>query len=276
MPDPRPRPPAPRPPAPRPIAAILGAPVLALCWLTRLPVGRFLPDPAPPLQRALWAFPLAGMVIGGAGAAVLALALWLGLTPLIAAVLAIGAQVWLTGGLHEDGLADLADGMGGATRDRRLEIMRDSRIGSYGALALGLTCALRVAALAALPPAQAMLALVACGALSRAGIVAALRWLEPARGDGLGRGAGRPTDGTVAIALALGLAPFFVASFFGPGLPFAGAIVAVLGCWAGQIAVGIKAKQALGGQTGDVLGAVQQFGEVTAVVALVAALAEKA
>lgn len=255
---------------------LLAAPVLALCWLTRLPVGRFLPDPAPQLQSALWAFPLAGLVVGGAGALVLALALWLGLTPLIAALLAVGAQIWLTGGLHEDGLADLADGMGGATRERRLEIMRDSRIGSYGALALGLTTALRVAALAALPPMAAMIALVALSALSRAGIVAVLRWLEPARGDGLGRGAGRPPAGVVAWALAIGLMPFFAASLWPLTFPPMAGLAAVLGCFCGQILVGTKAKRVLGGQTGDVLGAVQQIGEVTALVALAAILVEKA
>ncbi|MDF3605491.1 adenosylcobinamide-GDP ribazoletransferase [Paracoccus sp. DMF-8] len=255
---------------------LLAAPVLALCWLTRLPVGRFLPDPAPQLQSALWAFPLAGMVVGGAGALVLGLALWLGLTLLIAALLAVAAQIWLTGGLHEDGLADLADGMGGATRDRRLEIMRDSRIGSYGVLALGLTSALRVAALAALPPVSAMIALVALGALSRAGIVAALRWLEPARGDGLGRGAGRPPAGVVAAAICLGLMPFFAASVCPVAFPPLAGMIAVLGCFCGQILIGIKAKRALGGQTGDVLGAVQQIGEVSALVALAAILVEKA
>lgn len=255
---------------------LLAAPLLSLCWLTRLPVGRFLPDPAPKLQDALWAFPLAGMVVGGAGALVLTLALLVGLTPLIAALLAVGAQIWLTGGLHEDGLADLADGMGGATRDRRLEIMRDSRIGSYGALALGLTCALRVAALSALPPVAAAIALVALGALSRGGIVAALRWLEPARGDGLGRTAGRPSGRITAVALAIGMIPFFVASLCLFALPFHAGLLSALACLGAQILIGIKAKQALGGQTGDVLGAAQQIGEMTALVALVALLVEKA
>ena len=110
--------------------------VTALVWLTRLPLGRFLPGTPVPLARAAWAFPLAGLAVAMAAAAVLLLADTLGLSAAIAAILAVGMQVWLTGGLHEDGLADYADGCGGATRARSLEIMRDSRIGSYGVLAL--------------------------------------------------------------------------------------------------------------------------------------------
>ncbi|MDO5703976.1 MAG: adenosylcobinamide-GDP ribazoletransferase, partial [Paracoccus sp. (in: a-proteobacteria)] len=106
--------------------------VLAVAFLTRLPVARLLPAHIIPLNSAAWAFPLAGAVVGGAGAAVLAVAVGAGFPVLLAALLALSAMILTTGGLHEDGLADLADAAGGATRERRLEIMRDSRIGSYG------------------------------------------------------------------------------------------------------------------------------------------------
>ncbi|MDN3711343.1 adenosylcobinamide-GDP ribazoletransferase [Paracoccus cavernae] len=92
-----------------------------------------------------------GLVVGSIAAAVFAATMALGLPQALAAILAVAAMVWLSGGLHEDGLADLADGMGGPNRERRLEIMRDSRIGSYGALTLGLVTAIRITALAVLP-----------------------------------------------------------------------------------------------------------------------------
>lgn len=256
------------------LRSLLAAPVLALLWLTRLPVGRFLPRPAPTLQSALWAFPVAGMVVGALAGLVLVMAWWLGLPPVVAALLAVGAQVWLTGGLHEDGLADFADGMGGRTIEKRLEIMRDSRIGSYGALTLGLVMALRVAALAALEPVVAIAALVSVAAFSRAGIVLALYLLPPARSDGLGRGAGRPSRAMLAATLAVGFAAFVVASFCDVWPVGILVIAAPLSCLAAQGLVEIKAQQKLGGQTGDVLGAVQQAGEVAALLAIAALAGE--
>ena len=115
---------------------------LALMLLTRLPAGRI--DPAPTIAAAAWAFPLAGAVVGVLQALVLIAAIGLGLPMAMAAGLALAAGVLATGGLHEDGLADCADGFGGGRSPaRKLEIMRDSRIGSYGALALILGLGLR-------------------------------------------------------------------------------------------------------------------------------------
>lgn len=246
--------------------------VLALLWLSRLPLGRWLPDPAPALASALWAFPLAGVVIGGLAALVFGLAVWAGLPPLIAALLAIGAQIWLTGGLHEDGLADFADGMGGPTPEVRLAIMRDSRIGSYGVLTLIVVIGLRVALLAALPLWQAVAALIAVAALSRSGIVAGLRLLPAARGDGLGKRAGRPAPKTLAITLIFGALPMVLLAGIGiwPAISVAAMLLA---CVVGQTLIGRQAQRALGGQTGDVLGAIQQAGECAALLALVATLA---
>ncbi len=160
---------------------------LALALLTRLPVGR-LPDPAPPLAASAWAWPLAGL----AAAILPALVFWAApLPPLMAALLALAAGVVATGGLHEDGLSDVADGFGGGpTRERKLEIMKDSRIGSYGALALALGLGLRATGLAAAPDAcTGAAALLALGAASRAGLPAAMVLLAPARPGGLGAAA---------------------------------------------------------------------------------------
>ena len=139
------------------------------------------PAPAAPLDidRIAWAAPVAGAVVGLIGALVLALTALLGLPLLLRAGLATAALVAATGALHEDGLADVADGFGGgATRERKLEIMRDSRIGAYGAIALALALILRVGALTAALDGgfwRAGLSLILVAALSRAGGVDAAR-----------------------------------------------------------------------------------------------------
>lgn len=226
---------------------------LALGFLTRLPLGRDL-APLPRLADAAWAFPLAGLVAALPGA----LILW-ALPGALGAILAIGATIWLTGGLHEDGLADLADGMGARDPARRLEVMRDSRIGSFGVLALGLVTALRIAALAGTD--MAPLALIAVAMASRAGIAAAMR-LPPARASGLGAGAGRPA--LRVLAGAAGLAA--VAALLLLGVAAALCMLAAVAL--AQAWLAARAMRRLGGQTGDVLGALQQVGEAAGLVAL--------
>lgn len=244
---------------------------LALVWLTRLPAGRLLPATPPALARAAWAFPLAGLAVGLIGAAVLALAAFAGLPAPVAALLTVGAMILVTGGLHEDGLADFADGSGGATPERRLEIMRDSRIGSYGVLALIVTIGLRVAAVAALfgDPWLAAAALAGMAAASRAGMAAGLGLMPPARRDGLGHAAGRPGRGAVAAALALGVAALLPPALCLPHPPAAWLLPAAAMA-AAQLWLARRAMRGLGGQTGDVLGAMQQAGEVAGLVALTA------
>lgn len=256
---------------PKPISGL----ALALVWLTRLPVGGLLPANPPTLSQVAWAFPLVGLILGAAAGAVLGLAHWLGLGAAISALLAIATLVWLTGGLHEDGLADLADGMGGRTTERRLEIMRDSRIGSYGALTLGLVTALRVCSVAALPIGAAVAALIVAGGASRAAMVIAMRQLPPARPDGLGKSAGRPSlaGAALAVALALGLAGLVLLIDARQGA-WALVLAAALGA-AVQIYIQNLARKRLGGLTGDVLGAVQQGTECAFLVAFAAAFAEK-
>lgn len=238
---------------------------LALMLLTRLPAGR-LPDPAPTIGASVWAFPLAGLAVGALAALTLAAALALSLPPALAAGLALGVQVMVTGALHEDGLADLADGLwGGRTPERRLEIMRDSRIGSYGALALILSIGLRWQALAVIAAAPlAPLALIALAMTSRVAPAALLAALPPARGDGMGRSATGANRQAVLIGAALALLPAL-------------ALPGTLPMLAVQLALGLGvarlAMARLGGQTGDVLGASQQLTELGGALVLAAALA---
>jgi len=176
----------------------------ALGLLTRLPVPV---TEAARGARAAWAWPLAGAVLGGLAAFAGGAALALGLPAPVAALLALGALVMLSGGLHEDGLADAADGLwGGWTREQRLAIMCDSRIGSYGVIALVLGLGLRAVALTlvfAEGAAAAAAALVIAAMVSRAAMAGVMAALPPARADGLARGQGRPPRATVALGAAL-------------------------------------------------------------------------
>ncbi|SFP71199.1 adenosylcobinamide-GDP ribazoletransferase [Tranquillimonas alkanivorans] len=236
----------------------------ALALLTRLPVRASGTRGA----EAAWAWPLAGAVVGALAGLVGLASAFVGLPPAVAAGLALATAVVVTGGLHEDGLADAADGLwGGWTRDRRLEIMRDSRIGSYGVLALVLSLGLRWSALTALFAAGHVLwPLLAAGALSRAPMVALAARLPNARGEGLSAATGRPSAHVERLALFVA----FGLGFLGTGLallwPAVAVTLAAFGC--ARIA---RAK--IGGQTGDILGATQQVGEIAALAALAAVLA---
>jgi adenosylcobinamide-GDP ribazoletransferase len=238
---------------------------LGLMFLTRLPIrlDGALPDDA--LARAAWSFPVVGVLVAlaGAGAAILADAI--GLPAPASALLALAATVALTGALHEDGLADTVDGLGGGrTRERKLEIMKDSRIGSYGVLALVIGVGLRAAALASLvqePRLHLLGALVAAHAGSRGLLPILMRALPPARPGGLGASAGVPSISTALAALALGAFAGFWG--LGGGLGLAGMILALIGLGV----VGALARRQLGGYTGDVLGAAQQVGEIILLLA---------
>jgi adenosylcobinamide-GDP ribazoletransferase len=235
----------------------------ALALLTRLPLR-------PGFGRgaaAAWAWPLAGVAVALVSALSGTLALGLGLPPALTAGLILAAQVALTGALHEDGLADSADGLwGGHDRARRLEIMKDSRIGSYGVLALGLSLILRWAALSALLSAGWLFGpLIASAALSRAPMTVLAAALPNARGHGLSSHVGQPGQdtATLAVASAAGIALLAVGwSLLAPVL-----WVALV-----SIAVAAIAKAKLGGQTGDILGASQQLAEIAALAAFAALL----
>ncbi len=239
--------------------------IVALSFYTRLP---FRPDRASSgeeLARANWAAPVAGAVVGLFGALTYALAHAAGLGPLPAAGLAIVATLVVTGALHEDGLADMADAFGaGATPHTRLAIMRDSRIGTFGACALILSIGLRWAALASLAePKRIAVALIAAHAAARAMPPLLMFLIPPARSDGLSAAAGLPpADGVAATAL-LGLAALLLGLGFGRGL-IATALLALC-----LVAIRWLALNKIGGQTGDVLGALEQISEIA--ILLVAA-----
>ena len=120
----------------------------------------------------MWAFPVVGAVVGAIGGAVFWVCARLGMPPGVAAVWTLASMLLVTGALHEDGLADFADGLGGGrTRERKLEIMRDSRIGTFGGLALMLSLAARGTALATLAqPVRVVVALIVAAALGRGAI----------------------------------------------------------------------------------------------------------
>lgn len=240
----------------------------AMSALTRLPMGRREHDRIRPLAEAAWTFPIVGLVVGGIGGGVFALATWLGLPATVAALLCVGSLVAVTGAFHEDGLADVADGFGGGwDRDSKLRIMRDSRIGTFGVIAIVLSLGLRAAAIAALAePVVVASAVILAGIVSRASIPFVQRALPPAREDGLGAGAGVPTVRGVAAATLLSLA----AAVALLPLPVAGAAVVAIAIVVWGVAV--LARRQIGGFTGDVLGAVQQVSEIAALLAVVALL----
>jgi adenosylcobinamide-GDP ribazoletransferase len=204
-------------------------------------------------------------LVGLAGAFAYKVASRLGLPPNLAALLALAATALVTGALHEDGLADTADGLGGGrTRERKLEIMRDSRIGTYGVCALVLSFGLRWSALATIAdPSLVAFALLSTHAAARAGVPAFMLLVPPARPDGLSASAGSPPGRSAAIAFALGTLALALA--LGPGKALIGLILLTL---AGLLLARLAIRQ-IGGQTGDVLGAFEQIGEI--LILLVAA-----
>jgi len=235
----------------------------AAAFLTRLPIPHG--HDAEGFLRAMRVFPLVGATIGLAIGGLLFALLRLHLPSLAAAALAVAAGALFTGALHEDGLADIADGFGGGRdKDAKLAIMRDSRLGTYGTLALLTSFTARVAALAAIPSTRAIAALVAAHALARAALPALSLALPFARDDGLAAGAGRPDAVVVATALGFGALIAVIC------LPFPTALAAMLLTALGAGAIAWLAMRQIGGVTGDVLGASEQVGE-TLILLLLAA-----
>lgn len=241
--------------------------LLCAAFFTRVP----LPDAGSgrSFAPALWAAPLVGAVIGLAtGLAILA-GLAFGLPPAAAAVAGLAASILMTGALHEDGAADVADGFGGGgTRDDKLAIMRDSRIGSYGTLALVLSVLARWSALAAIAAAEGGTLLwtaIAAHAASRAVLPAFAAYVPPARTTGLSAGIGTLPAHTVGLALGIG----FLA-LLPPGPGFALVATGLLACI--FLLIDRLCRRQIGGQTGDVLGAVQQCCEIAILFAATATL----
>ncbi len=237
----------------------------AVAFYTRIPLAGPAVDGAA-LARAAWCAPLVGALIGALAGLAFWIAWRLNLPPFVCATLAVGVSLALTGCLHEDGLADMADGFGGGgdSRERTLGIMRDSRIGVFGTCALAIALLLRIGSLADLPnPALAAWALIGAHAAARAALPLFMLLVPPARPDGLAAAAGAPSGGRVAAALAIGLVLLAAA------LGLRNALIAIVLMVAGGIIVATLAHRRIGGQTGDVLGAVEQVGEC--LVLLVAA-----
>jgi adenosylcobinamide-GDP ribazoletransferase len=241
---------------------------IAVSFSTIFRVGPAKPVDNGELSQASWALPVAGLVVGLAGAIVYAIARRIGLPTDPAAVLALSATLLVTGAIHEDGLSDTADGLGGGKdRDSRLEIMRDSRIGTYGACALALSILARWSALATIAePVSVASALLAAHAAARAQLPVFMWLVPPARSDGLSAGAGQASSQGALIAAVLG---FLCLAFgLGVGKAILGLILLSL---VGLIWAWLAAKQ-VGGQTGDILGALEQIGEVAILLLATAGL----
>ncbi len=219
--------------------------------LTRLPIHRHVA-----VARIVWAFPVVGACVGAVGGAVYVGCTWLGMPSLVSAVWTLAAMLLITGALHEDGLADTADGFGGGrSRERKLEIMRDSRIGGFGACALVLSLAVRIAAIASLgAPLRAAAALIAAAAASRAAMLVPLVLLQPARTDGVA--AELRTLDVSRVAMGCAVAVLVVAP-----LPLDMVLRCLAGAVIGALGVTWIAHRQIGGYTGDVLGATSVVAE---------------
>jgi adenosylcobinamide-GDP ribazoletransferase len=241
---------------------------ISILFSTRLPLPHAKPIAGEDVARSTWALPLAGALIGVVGALVYWIAFRLGLPPLAAAAFALVATLATTGCLHEDGLADTADGFGGGkSAAHKLDIMRDSRIGTYGACALTMSLVLRWSALASLArPLPVAMALIAAHASARAPLPAFMRYIPQARADGLSAQAGRPTAPSAAAAAVLGIVALSLA--LGP----LAAAVGVLLLAAAGIVLGWASLGQIGGQTGDVIGALEQINEILVLLVCAALL----
>lgn len=238
---------------------------LCIAFFTRLPLLH-LDFRDRRLADAIWAAPVAGLAVAFISAAAYASGVWLGLPSGPAAAIALAVALLATGCLHEDGLSDVADGFGGgSTRERKLEIMRDSRIGSYGTAALIISLLLRWSALGALAgPVQVLAALIAAHCASRALPGALMHVLPPARADGLSAAAGTVSREAALIGAVIGAVSLLA---LGPGAALF-AVILLISLLAGFAAL---CRRQIGGQTGDTAGALQQLGEIA--VLLVASAA---
>jgi adenosylcobinamide-GDP ribazoletransferase len=233
---------------------------VTLAFFTRLPLPGMTDHSPPDFTRAARTAPVSGAIVGAISGIVLAGLVGVGLSPLAAALAAIGVMIVITGGLHEDGLADTADGLGAFDREKRLTIMRDSRIGSYGVLALIVVIGMKAALLAEIAGQSGLFAgvagLIAAEGVSRLAALYPLHALSPARADGLAHSASAPSGsamiqgallGGALVLLAVGLSTGFVSALFAAAASIAIALAGTR--WADHM---------LGGHTGDLAGAIQQ------------------
>lgn len=229
----------------------------ALAFLTRVPADRG--HGAPDVARGVPWFPVVGALVGAVVAGAYAGGGLVG-TPLLAAVVAVALGIALTGALHEDGLADVADALGASSPEEARRIMRDPAHGTYGVVALAMSVLARVGAIAAMGPWAALAWIPAAHASSRAAAVGLLARGRPADGPGLGAGtAAQLAPGAARLALGAGLGLSAVA--VGPWV-----VPVALVALGSSSAMGTLAVRRLGGVTGDALGAAQQVAEVLVLV----------
>ena len=260
----------------RPGSSLLADFYFCLGFFTRLPfpsaASRSEPHSLANFPRAVRMLPVAGGFVGALAAIAMAAASRLGLPPLVAAPLAICFLVLLGGAMHEDGLADCADGFsGGATREHKLEIMRESQIGTFGSVALVFSLYLRSASLALIADESQGLAcavLIGAAALSRTEALMPLALLPPARENGAGFAAGKPERAALAVSACL--AVVFALAPVVAGASLARSLAAVAAATGADYAIVLLARKQIGGQTGDVAGAAQQLSEIAYYLAFAA------
>jgi len=221
-----------------------------------------------PLADTVRTWPVVGILVGALAGAALWIAANLGLSPLAASFGALIVAAVATGALHEDGLADVADGFGGGVdKAKKLRIMRDSHIGVYGVLALVLGVGFKAGSLSGFTsPALAAAAVIAAHTLSRAALPMLMVVLPSVRRTGLGKGAGQPNREDALLAAGMGVLVSVLALGIGPGL--VASVLAALGV----AGVGWLAHRQIGGLTGDVLGAAQQVAEILVLAGLMVML----
>ncbi len=238
----------------------------AIRFFTRLPVPGWVGHSAEALNRSARYFPAVGLLVGGIGALVFLGAMQLWLQP-VAVLLSMAATIYATGAFHEDGLSDTVDGLGGGwDKLRILEIMKDSRVGSYGVVAMVLALLGKFTLLASLDDGLVPFALLAGHALSRFCATVLLATMDYVREDLLSKAkplATRLSAGEMAVALGFVLAAL---AMLPPEKAIAGCVLAALATfWLAG-----KFKRWLGGYTGDCLGAVQQVSEIAFYLGLLA------
>ncbi|MFC0254553.1 adenosylcobinamide-GDP ribazoletransferase [Massilia consociata] len=245
---------------------------IAVQFFTRLPIPRWVGFEADWLHHASRYFPLVGLVVGMIGAAVYAAAATVLPVP-VAAVLSTAATIYATGAFHEDGFADTCDGLGGGmTRERVLEIMKDSRVGAYGAI--GVVCMLgaKITALAMLPPAGAIAALLLAHPMSRLAATSLIWRMEYVRAEGKAKPLAQRMStmefGIAALTVALTVSVLAASGALGLSSLAAALLACAISAWW----LAHKFSVRLGGYTGDCLGAVQQLSEVAIYVAVLATL----
>lgn len=238
----------------------------ALGLLSRLPIHVNTGHATQRGARAAWAYPLAGFALAFIAGCVSQVGVAFGLSASLVAGLALATLIITSGALHEDGLSDAADGLwGGWDKARRLDIMKDSRIGAYGVIALILGVGLRWQTLGVIFDTAIWSPLIVAAMLSRASMVPLMVFLPNARDTGLSHSVGRPSGTTAMIAVGIAAIAALILFKFMALVLIGVAAIAALGC-------ALIAKAKIGGQTGDILGATQQITEIAVLLTLAAVL----